>query len=403
MANALKWILLLFPVPLMAQVSNPPIIPQASLPGSCTNGNLPLWLTTSALYICVSGVPTALGGGGSGTVTSVTFTGDGVVDSSTPSTAVTTSGTVTATVLTQSANTVFGNFTGGTAAPTFSATPTFAMTNLTGTCTNCTSNAAVNTNVPGWLTYLGDGSESAPNCSAGCTAIDEHWYASLNVPVGQIMSMNTAGHPLIIRSTGTCTIAGTISVSANTGSGAGASATTANWGGGGGGGGFGAANGTIGSFAGPNQGAGAAGTSGVSGGIGGTTAAGIQKEFASGFFGESTVNIAANGSGPIGGAHGGAGGSSGGAGGIGGSLLVLACQTINFTGTIDASGVNGGAGGSSTGGGGGGGGGIVILRSPNMTNSGTINVAHGAGGAIGTGTSTAGGNGGDGFSKVFSQ
>jgi hypothetical protein len=56
---------------------------------------------------------------GAGTVTSVTFTGDGVVDSSTPSTAVTSSGTVTATVLTQAAHTILGNHTGSTAAPTF--------------------------------------------------------------------------------------------------------------------------------------------------------------------------------------------------------------------------------------------------------------------------------------------
>ena len=49
----------------------------------------------------------------SGSVTSVTFTGDGIIDSSTPSSAVTTSGTVTATVLPQSANTgLFGPISG---------------------------------------------------------------------------------------------------------------------------------------------------------------------------------------------------------------------------------------------------------------------------------------------------
>lgn len=46
--------------------------------------------------------------GGSGTVTSVTLTGDGLVLSATPSSAVTTSGTLTATIATQSANTVLG-------------------------------------------------------------------------------------------------------------------------------------------------------------------------------------------------------------------------------------------------------------------------------------------------------
>lgn len=60
------------------------------------------------------------GGGGAGTVTSVTFTGDGVVLSSTPSTAVTTSGTLTATIKTVVKNKVLiGPTTGADAAPTY--------------------------------------------------------------------------------------------------------------------------------------------------------------------------------------------------------------------------------------------------------------------------------------------
>ena len=60
--------------------------------------------------------------GGTGTVTSVTYTGDGVLQSSTPSTAVTSSGTVAATILTQAANTVLaGPTSGGNANPTFRA------------------------------------------------------------------------------------------------------------------------------------------------------------------------------------------------------------------------------------------------------------------------------------------
>ena len=59
---------------------------------------------------------------GSGTVTSVTFTGDGTVLSSTPSSAVTTSGTVTGTLKTQTKNTVLAGPTFGSAAnPTFRA------------------------------------------------------------------------------------------------------------------------------------------------------------------------------------------------------------------------------------------------------------------------------------------
>lgn len=62
------------------------------------------------------------GSAGSGTVTSVTYTGDGVLQSSTPSTAVTTTGTVTATLLAQAKNTVLaGPTTGSNANPTFRA------------------------------------------------------------------------------------------------------------------------------------------------------------------------------------------------------------------------------------------------------------------------------------------
>jgi hypothetical protein len=61
-------------------------------------------------------------GSGSGTVTSVTFTGDGTVLSSTPSSAVTTSGTVAATLATQAKNVALaGPATGLNAAPTFRA------------------------------------------------------------------------------------------------------------------------------------------------------------------------------------------------------------------------------------------------------------------------------------------
>lgn len=66
---------------------------------------LPVWTTPSI---------------GSGTVTSVTFTGDGTVLSSTPSTAVTASGTVSATLKSQNANKILaGPTTGSAAAPTF--------------------------------------------------------------------------------------------------------------------------------------------------------------------------------------------------------------------------------------------------------------------------------------------
>lgn len=248
--------------------------------------------------------------------------------------------------------------------------------------------------VPPWLQFFGDGSEAAPNCTAGCSIGGEHWYASFNLPVGQTLTI-TGSNALSIRSPGTCTIAGTVNA-------AGTIAGASNWGGSGGGGGFGAANGTGGSSSGVSGG-GTGGTSGVSGGNGSATNVIFYRTYITG---GSTSAYVANISAGIaiqGGAAGGVGGSSGGAAGKGGQTVVFSCGTINFTGAINANGSAGGAGGANTGGGGGGGGGIVLLRSPNMTNSGTINVAGGTGGVIGTGTSTKGGDGGAGFSQVFSQ
>lgn len=57
--------------------------------------------------------------GSSGTVTSVTFTGDGTVFSSVPSSAVTTNGTLTATLANAPGNSVLNNATGISAAPIF--------------------------------------------------------------------------------------------------------------------------------------------------------------------------------------------------------------------------------------------------------------------------------------------
>jgi hypothetical protein len=95
------------------------------------------------------------GGGGSGTVTSVTFTGDGTVLSATPSTAVTTSGTLQAALATQTANTVLGALTATTHSdlplPSCSAT-TSALIWTSGTgfgCHTITPGTGTVTNVSG--------------------------------------------------------------------------------------------------------------------------------------------------------------------------------------------------------------------------------------------------------------
>lgn len=68
---------------------------------------------------------------GAGTVTSVTFTGDGTVLSATPSSAVTTTGTVTAALANAGAGTVLGNATGAAAAPTYTSTPVLGLAGTT--------------------------------------------------------------------------------------------------------------------------------------------------------------------------------------------------------------------------------------------------------------------------------
>ena len=260
--------------------------------------------------------------------------------------------------------------------------------------------------VPSWLLWQGDGSAGAFSCTSGtCAMRGENWYSSVNIASGATAFLSAPGSgtlfegPLTIRSTGTCTIAGTLSASVNNS----ATGVAGNsfGGGSGGGGGGGTAAGVIGNNQGNSSTAGSAGA--ASGGTGGNAGSPDARDY----------NLLVAGSGmptlnfnvPYGGAKGGNGGSSGATGGSGGGSIVLDCAAINFTGTIDVSGANGGtATANNTGAGGGGGGGFVIMRSPNLTNSGTINVAGGSGGSCGTFTGCgAGGNGHAGWSEVFNQ
>jgi hypothetical protein len=251
---------------------------------------------------------------------------------------------------------------------------------------------------PPWLHFSGDGSEGAVNCS-GSIAAGEHWVSSFTVSVGNTCTVSTAYVGLIIRSTGACTIAGTLT---NTG---GYSLVNGEFGGAGGGGGGGTAAGSVGAPSAVPMGgygfgtAGGAGTaSGGAGGIG-TAWTAISAQYQNLFLANQSGYNAA------GGARGGVGGSAGaGTYGNGGSLIVLDCASINFTGSITS---NGAAGGNSTannaGGGGGGGGGFVILAAQTFTaNTGSITTNGGAGGSCLSYTGCgAGGPGGAGGYKVF--
>jgi hypothetical protein len=254
---------------------------------------------------------------------------------------------------------------------------------------------------PGWLRYLGDGSDGNYSCSSGnCFFSDEHWFSSFNVSAGATIYNFAGNGPSIIRSTGACTIAGTISNSPNS---LGSTGTTnfGDFGGGGGGGGAGAtAAGHIGKWTVGNgvieiaNGGRGGNPSGGSGGSGETPAKTHYRALlSSGSFW------------PGGGSPGGAGGGpAGGKSGNGGGAVILVCNSINFTGRID---VSGGLGtpptADNSGGGGGGGAGFVILSANGYTaNSGVINTAGGTGGSCnghaGCGT---GGSGGDGWFIVI--
>lgn len=100
-------------------LTGPLLSTQQATPSNPASGSDKLYFKNDDhLYSLTSaGVETKIDKGG--TVTSVTFTGDGTVLSSTPSSAVTTSGTVTASLATQAANKVLAGPTSSTAAPTF--------------------------------------------------------------------------------------------------------------------------------------------------------------------------------------------------------------------------------------------------------------------------------------------
>ncbi len=254
---------------------------------------------------------------------------------------------------------------------------------------------------PGWLRNLANGEGGAYSCTSGiCYITDEKWVSSFNVSAGAIAVSGSADGPIIIRSPGACTVAGTISNSPNTGGGGGIN-VEGDFGGGGGGGGAGATaagqggpldvgDGWVEIANGGRKGA-------PPGGAGGNGETPNKLQY------RPLLSIGSFW--PAGGSLGGAGGGPGGGQpGNGGGPVILVCQSIDFTGTID---VSGGPGGPPTannsGAGGGGGAGYVILSASSyVATSGTINTTGGPGGSCNGFTGCgAGGNGGNGWSKAI--
>jgi Bacterial Ig-like domain (group 2)/Abnormal spindle-like microcephaly-assoc'd, ASPM-SPD-2-Hydin len=249
-----------------------------------------------------------------------------------------------------------------------------------------------------WLEFLGDGSEGAYSCASGTCALNgEHWFSSFSVSAGATVAESKTNTPLVIRSTGACAVAGTVSNSPNS-SGGGNTNGNGDFGGGGGGGGGGAATG-----GGGREGIGDAAIEIINGGSGGAAGGGSGANGNPPAVGQYRMLLSGGSFWPVGGATGGAGGSSGGSGGLGGGAVILVCNSVNFTGTVDVSGGSGGASpGSNSGAGGGGGAGYVIFSAVSYNvNSGTINAAGGTGGSCNSNSECgAGGNGGSSWNKV---
>ncbi|HKD68001.1 MAG TPA: hypothetical protein VKB84_14240 [Candidatus Binataceae bacterium] len=269
---------------------------------------------------------------------------------------------------------------------------------------------------PHFFDYFGDGSEPDPDASGTVTLAGEHNYVNFTVQAGATVNIvedfnNPPSSSLIVRSTGTCTIAGTIN-----GRGAANPVYTIGGPGGGGGGNAGAAGlqalGVVSPSLDFSGGAGGASGSPGGAGQGGAPLTGPIKTFV---LDELAAVIDSSGGMP-GGAGAGAvnpfdcHNAQPGNGGCAGAGLVLACREIDFqaTAVVDLRGQDGfaGAPGPGAGGGGGGGGGgyffsyaIAYIHSPATT--GTVLLNGGIGGAGGDSTTGAGGIGSAGWSRFF--
>ena len=263
---------------------------------------------------------------------------------------------------------------------------------------------------PSWWEYLGSGEDGARTDSASATiAKGEYHFTDYTLDAGYTLgSTSSTDAHLIIRCTGTCTIAGTIDLNYDGASGGADGFGTV--GTAGSDGSFGGAGGSGGND-GYNSGRGGhvynTNTS-ISGGSSRTT---ITQDGAAGaaVSSNSRLENVLKHKGFISDSYstggGGGGGGTGtsvddaGNGGDGGGVVIIIADTIDFQSgaVITAKGANGGSS-TNNAGGGGGGGGSVILVAKNITNNGTITVTGGSGGSSGVGVT--GGAGGTGYSAV---
>jgi hypothetical protein len=270
--------------------------------------------------------------------------------------------------------------------------------------------------VPPFFNYFGDGSEADPNPTGTMTLWGDHNYANFTVPAGAMVNIvenfnQPPASALVVRSSGTCTIAGTIN-------GRGVANPVYTIGGiGGGGGGNPSADGlqALGvispslSFNGANGGA-------MGNPAGAGVDAAVLPDALRPFVLDELIAVFDSAGGMPGGAGAGAPdpfnchNAEAGNGGCAGAGLVLVCRKIDFqsSAVVDLRGQDGfaGAPGTPAGGGGGGGGGgyfftyaTAYIHSP--ANSGTVMLAGGAGGSAGDGTAGAGGKGSAGWSRFF--
>jgi len=251
----------------------------------------------------------------------------------------------------------------------------------------------------------GTGLDGAFLASSDQTLVGKEWnFTSFSIPAGRTVTV-TGSTPLTIKSQGTVSIAGTLTLAGSAGAnGTSCCALTtggAGGGGGGGAGGTGASNATGGSSGSGSGGGGAGGmgNQGGAGGGGGHSAAGTQGQVGTttscttqGSLGAAGAAYTSLDAGTLAGGSGGGGGGSGGyndasagAGGGGGGAVKIVAPVVDVPGTINADGGKGGnilygpSGSAGAPGGGGSGGGVWIVSS-SVNIAGSVTARGGAGG-----------------------